>query len=217
MELDKLYANLVSNLLRPLIFYGPTDLLAEDKKQLLDDLGGKDYFKQIKLIETDGRIKDLDIAEGLVYVYEKSGVLQKNMFLLFDMSKTLDENKFQYLLDKYIYHLNFYVQSTGWLLHNLHTYYPECEDQIVTYFTEQKQAFDTHLQEFLNHFPRKVIQFNSTQINDYVEENIHRSSRGALVEYKPLPKKDIKKDRKKLINDKQATEFLLESVFNVKL
>jgi hypothetical protein len=227
MTLDKIYLKLQVQLSVPFVFYIPSSIVPEDKKQVLETPVCKAVMDQIMLIEknaTDFRVLS---AESVSPILTKAAVLDKNMFLLLKQKKKLSSSEFSFLLDKYSELLYFFRVISEWMSKNIRSLDTPLSKETAIYFESQHLALENHEQAFRKYFPlykisvSKAIDWSRVTKNDFpplaqlTTKEVEKGLKSILASDK---KPAVKKEKKApLLTDEQSQRYLLETVFNVKL
>lgn len=149
MTIDETFNNLKDNLYKPLIFYVPRSIIPEDKKELFSASKFNLVFNKIAVIDKKGNILELKSNIKLLQLLEKPILLDENIFLLLGEKEQLKPNPFNFLLEKYIEQLNFYVLISDWMDKNIAVDIPDLDSDIKSYFELQKKIFQNN-KEFIH-------------------------------------------------------------------
>jgi len=198
------------NLIRSYIFYIP-DSIYED----LNRTAFKGIIKQADLNKLGYFDNDLNVSTNLkllrtIDFITKSKYLEKNILQLFKAKKELSTSEFNYLLEAYKEHVVAHTFITEELNRNLKKYFQNIDLEIINLFKLQAQAFEKHQKAISTHFGKleEPNTFNQEEFIKRFQEN----------KFKIASKSSIKKDKKKpLITNEEADDFLLKTIFNVKV
>ncbi|MWW23153.1 hypothetical protein [Algibacter lectus] len=219
-----IFTTIKDNLLRHYIIYVPTILFSKLKGSIYEGVLPEDAANTLfYLFNPKEIIADVN-AFSIVALLEKSDILESNLFKLFEAKKTLEEEHFRVLLDKYKEHVEGHAFMTRWMYVNIDKTFANLDVGIINMFKFQAEQFQKHSEELNNHFkiqPNKVpnetialleqlkATYASTELKITPPEPIQ-----------PLPVSEKAKPTKKqklIIDDDEIDKFLLSSVFNVDL
>jgi hypothetical protein len=224
MALNDVFINLRKNLYAPLLFFIPTSLVPENKKELLQSPEFEKIFNMAAMIPKSGKTYKLESVDGLMDILEKPSTLNENVFLLSDQKASLNTFQFNILFEKYQEQLKFYATIANWMANHVSDHC-KIDDNIKGYFELQNDFFQYHLKEINSKFKVNVIvdsgleealQHVEKELPDFKE--LFQNNKGNLVGQNSgkVTKPRIKKKAKPpLITDEEARSFLLASVFNV--
>ncbi|MDO7173729.1 hypothetical protein [Mariniflexile sp. AS56] len=217
------------NLIRFYIFYIPSSIKTDIQKTSFYDLLLESDYDMIVYLDKDRNLTR-ELTHSVTFgMMNKTQVLEQNMFLLFDKKKSLPQNEFSYLLDKYLEHLTIHTFIVEWLHTNLSVSVKNVQNDLKYIFEIQAQLFTKHLNHVNTQFKVPVVPetLNKKDVmqhfanNPATENNL--SSEPKNVEPKALNSmatKSIikpKKAKKQLISDAETDAFLLQTVFHVKI
>lgn len=221
MSLEDKFLALQENLYKPLLFFIPKSIIPKDQVEFIELHEIGKLFNKVVLIEHNGASYELKYKPKLFQLLAKSSYLDKNLFALLDYKANLKAFQFDYLLQKYIVQLKFYIFISSWMDENLNAHITGVEDNISVYFSIQKTSFLQHKKSLKRTFLLNEFSF-------LTPEEIVASIRKDIP---PIPLFDkttnkVKihtnketKTRKKptLITDEEADKFLLKTIFNVRI
>lgn len=220
MELEKLFDKLWKTLYSPFIFYIP--------KHLFPDSDDESYFNLIIFIDSEGYDSELKDQLSNYKIISKDMTLAKNILKLIDVQNGLSKTQFNFLLEKYMGHVNFLVIVSQWMKNHV------CED-VKILRKETENAFYSQATLFSKHFDdiqSKVLQLEAPIVKEQIDvlkfiendlsdikanlslsKGTEKVVKALEVKKKPTVAK-TKKTRPPLTNE-EAEAFLLETVFNI--
>ena len=222
-SLFETFETLRLNLYKPLIFYIPRSIIPEDKKEYFEAPRFKDYFNNVIIINQKGRDYELKDQPSFYQIMLKQGMLDENIFNLLDKKETLNENQFDFLLSKYLIQINFYVLISEWFNRNMKLHIDKISDEVKSSFKLQYEVFFKHLEQLKSSYfiKEKIHSQHNTNIVELIEnefpelkEIFANKSKNELQKRKLI--KAVKK-KTPIVTDKQAEEFLLDTVFKVNI
>jgi len=245
-SLDDFYDALIEVLIHEIVFYVPKELIPEKDVAEINRIIGVDPFNELVVIDfySRGRFKYEQGAYKPLLI-AKHASLEKNLFKLLQKKSEIAPFEFEYILDKYIEQVEFYHFITSWLFNHLALYIEnKVNIEIQGDFQLQYNYYKKHLADLVKHFyPSNDYKFREgydvmeilefylpdllARVGKEKKETIDKiaSSNTEIIEDENSTKtnevKGIKgkvKRRKKepLISEKDAENFILESVFNVR-
>ena len=216
MSIRRIKAKLNRNLIRGVIFYIPESVFT--KKQMRDfNFKSTLPFNKLIIIDTTGKESFVDNSTQLVATLYKVALLEKNIMLLLEQQEKLTESNFRFLIDTYKKELQIYSSIARWLNNNLDTQIENCSKEVKMYFEVQLTAYINHINAMQKYFGVDESYFSKNQLSN---EELFKEL-PVLEDLFGQDKKDIKSNKNRikkatLITDEEATNFLLETVFNVK-
>lgn len=227
MTIDETFNNLKDNLYKPLIFYVPRSIIPEDKKELFSASKFDSVFHRIAIINKKGDIQELKSNIKLIQLLEKPSCLDNNIFLLLEKKEILKPNPFNFLLEKYIEQLNFYVLISDWMDKNIAVDIPDLDSGIKSYFELQKKIFQKHLEVFQNNFLSNTTSLSKpVDVFKYIKKDFPPFKHFINIQNESDLRPNLNTNKKKgsnrkqkpiLITDDESKNFLLSTVFKLKL
>ncbi len=227
MTIDETFNNLKDNLYKPLIFYVPRSIIPEDKKELFSASKFDSVFHRIAIINKKGDIQELKSNIKLIQLIEKPSCLDNNIFLLLEKKEELKPNPFNFLLEKYIEQLNFYVLISDWMDKNIAVDIQDLDSGIKSYFELQKKIFQKHLEVFQNNFLSNAISLSKpVDVFKYIKKDFPPFKQFIKIQNESDLRPNLNTNKKKgsnrkqkliLITDDESKNFLLNTVFKLKL
>ncbi len=225
MTIDNTFNNLKNNLYKPLIFYVPRSIIPDNKKELYGSSKFDSIFNRIVVIDKKGNILELKSNIKLLQLLEKPTLLDENIFLLLDEKEHLKPYQFNYLLEKYIEQINFYVLISDWMDKNIIINIIDLDSDIKSYFELQKKVFQKHLGVFKNNFLSNTISYSKPvdvlkniekdfpPFNQFIKKQ--NASNIKFNEKDTTIKERVKKQKTILITEEEVENFILDIVFNL--
>lgn len=223
MALEDVFIDLKNNLYRPLLFFIPTSLIPESKKELLDSPEFARYFNIPAIIEKSGESYELKSNPNCVQILEKPSILVENIFILSDQKSVMDAFQFNVLLEKYLEQLKFCNTISSWMALHIKDHC-EIEGDILGYFEMQDTFFQHHLKEMNTKFNVNGIAYsNPTEALEHIVKDLpsirklfHKNEGNIKKQQTTNHQKPTKRKTKPvLVTDEDARSFLLKSVFNI--
>lgn len=238
-SLEKFYNDLIPPIWEELYFYISDQNLPANLFDKYEHLEIHKIFNKIFVVDWKlGPIlykKERSIATLLL----KTSLLEKNIFKLLKRKNNTQPYEFNFILEKYFAQVEIIFLITIWTNENLSFQTKlQQDDKTSTIFQIQFSTFKTHFEKLIKHFYPNKEELPSSNFNilDTIEthfpdlfERYNRNDSIAIAKPKDglknselnnKGKKIIavasKEDKKKLIiTEKQADEFILESVFYI--
>lgn len=243
---ETLLDNLIEVLIQELVYYIPSEIVPADVIDQMNKNNFKGFFDKLLVIDVKKGLLIYETKKFGKLLLAKHTSLEKNIFQLLKMKGELKAYEFDYILNKYFRQVEFYFFITYWLNTNLSLYNKKGIDNTVKgNFHIQFEYYAAHFKDLINHFyttsntPKLKESFDVSElIGSYFPDLIARYNVAAkkiqLKEEIIISKKEVdqeieikqnatnkrkneklKKDR--IITEKMADDFILESVFNIKL
>jgi len=146
---------IVEVLIHNLTYYLPKEMIPEI---VLVDLKGKispQFFNKLAILDVYQGIGEFEVMEFSEQLAKKRQRLEKTIFELLAKRKELEEDEFEYLLDKYFRQVEFYLAITNWLRLNTATYkriHKQIDLSIKGHFEMQYRVYELHFTELINRF-----------------------------------------------------------------
>lgn len=220
-SLFKTFEKLRLNLYKPLIFYIPRSIIPDDKKEYFKASRFNNYFNNVIIINQKGFDYQLKDQPSLYHIMGKQGMLDENIFNLLDKKETLNEYQFDFLLNKYLIQINFYVLISEWFNRNMTLHIENLSDEVKNSFKLQYEIFSKHLEQLKSSYfiKEKINSQHNINIVELIENEFPELNNIFIDSSKNEFKKKIiiKVTNKKalVLTDKEAEEFLLKTVFKV--
>ncbi len=243
--LDTFYNELVKTLFHDVIFYIPSEIIPTDVLKNLESQIPPHFLDEISLLDVYHGFGEFDLIEFNERLIKKPKLFEDTIFYLLEKQKELNAPEFNYILNKYMDKVEFYSAIVNWLSNNLKTFNSNLNFGTIGIFEIQNEIYKTHFIELINCFyreneyPLKQYYDLSEIIKIYIPDLISRIDQYNLEvpieatikvpkqdekaeedtikseKSSNKPKKRIKKEP--LISEKEAENFLLTNVFNIKL
>lgn len=229
--LNQIYDDLNKGLFVPMVFYIPRRVWNQFDKKKWDDKIYDNVFDKVVLIKPDGSDALLNNEPSNHHLFIKKSRLDKNTFKLLDLQNDLDKKQFKFLLNKYCLQLDFCRRVSIWMMENVKKDIEDLNQETLISFELQQTSFKEHWQYVQENFvdSPKIKETTSETLLSKKDiksfQNLMNPS-GILtspIETKPDSKEEInkpkkqKKEKKILVTEEEATNFLLRTVFNMKL
>ncbi len=220
--LKEKHGELIHKLYKPLIFYLPRKLWADQDIKWMD----KEFdsvFDTVILMRKNGHNYILDNGASSFYMLGKTASLDENIYELLDMKAGLSPKAFHFLSERYSLSVAFYRHVSNWMAEHVKEDVFNCSEETIRSFEIQKAAFDKHWDYIQEHFPvpdQTKNYFDNPQLNiknifdipDFVTGDKSRTERIFKKLAKPRSN-----EKKILITGDEAERFLLKTVFNLQL
>lgn len=227
-SLKDTYDELIKNLFKPLIFYIPRRFWIEIDDGKWMDKEFDHLFDLVVLVKPDGSNQLLHNGASNFHMLSKTSSLDKNTYRLLDLKARIEPESFRFLSERYSLSVAFYKKISTWMFEHLLEDVPDANKETRVSFEIQKTAFDNHWNYIQDHFsvPDYVKNHFSGQdlnANDVITMRDFMNGESVPTEnmfekLKEKTSKNVKKKIKKiLIIETEAEQFLLETVFSVKL
>lgn len=246
-SLDAFFNELVKVLFHDVAFYIPSEIFPTHVLESVESQIPPHFLDEISILDIYHGLGIFELSEFNERLIKKPQLFEKNIFLLLEKQKELNAAEFCYILNKYIDKAEFYCAVINWLSINFKNFNNGTIDfGTIGVFEIQNEIYKTHFIELINCFypegeyPLKQ-DYNLSEIlkiylpdlfsrlGNYdqeltIQSTINIPKQNTKVEEKEKvldgkteskPKKKLKKEP--LITEKEAEDFLLTNVFNIKL
>ncbi|PHQ55825.1 MAG: hypothetical protein COC16_04480 [Lutibacter sp.] len=251
--MERLQANnylneLIEVFLHNFIYYIPSEIIYDGVLEQLEGQLEDDFFDELSFLDIHegiAQITNEDAFELNSLLFDKRSSLEKNIFALLEIKLEMEARVFQFVIEKYLNQLIFYLFITEWLTLNLKNYNKDdIHISIIGAFKIQHENFNVHLKDFYNSF-EALIDINlqpdfSTQklVAEYFLDLISRYNQSKIktiekntsdinpeindnqpLEENQQPEKRTskKKIQRPHIIDTEIENMILEGVFKVKM
>ncbi|MCL7755020.1 hypothetical protein [Polaribacter sp. Z022] len=214
-KVNVIYEELRDRATYPLLLYIPKayykHLLEEEELLKIDWL-----FDVLILAKKEMDIVFIDDKDESQEVLKKQSILGENLFDLIDYQIALNPTQFSFLINKYKDHVFVMQYVTELMMNDVNSGNNEIFKKYLGLFILQESALAIHKTNIDNAFP----SFRKTQEEeDYMRENVIDNFKIPIVEQEEVvtPKQKSKRKKEKIITDLESQNFLLESVFKIKI
>jgi hypothetical protein len=244
-SLEKFYNDLIPNLWEEVLFYIPDNSIPIEVIDKFDNIEVQKIFNKIWVV--DYRLGPIVYEKGRdnKKALFKGSILSKNIYSLLEKKSSVKSHEFDYVLEKYFIQVECLFYVTNWMNMNLNQMISiddTLKGLVQLQFKHYKKHFEDLLKQFYpskdkvpqgnfnikeiieTYFPEVTRQYDtvnkkvtsSPAILSYIENIKDRNSKNTREDViHTQPTKKLKKQP--LITEKEAEDFLLESVFKVKL
>lgn len=225
--MEELFIQIRDNLTKSYIFYLPDSLMKSFEQMSILKSIPADAFNQLGVIDSNQKIS-LDYKKvDFISMMNKVGILDENMYTLFQAKEDLKDIQFNFLIEKYIDFLDSHCFLTGWMYSNISSFITPVSEETINLFRMQSEFLEQHYTKVRKHFnlDPKGRELNVKSIVDHYKEKFNDAKFSVKVPSKipNVPIKETiqtkpraKKKKPVLITDEDADRFLLETVFHVK-
>lgn len=229
--LDQIYDDMAKRLYIPMIFYIPRRIWSQFDEKKWEDEIFDNVFDKVVIVKPDGSDVLLEDEPSYFHLLIKKERLDKSTFRLLSLQKELDEKQFKFLLNKYGTQLDFFRRISTWMVENIQKDIKDLNNETLMSFELQQTYFEEHWHYVQENFVEapKIEKINTEAIlnkKDFKSFQDLMNPSGILSssiktnsnneEATIVPKKP-KKEKKILVTEEEAKDFLLRTVFNMKL
>ncbi|WP_047547404.1 hypothetical protein [Psychroserpens sp. Hel_I_66] len=215
-----------ANIIQKYLFYIPSSVHSKVENSVLKGFIPKEGYDDIVYYKEKGNAISNDLESIIIpEILTKERILKKNLVLLLDTKSKISPAVFDMILEDYIKYINGHQYITTWMHENIRSVFPDVNDIIINAFKIQADYFTQHCLKVKHQFriekPEPTI--TDTDIFKTLKSQFSKSieTTNPIVFEKHKKSKKIKtiaeRKRKKSFTDKEIDEFLLETVFSVKL
>ncbi|WP_417200426.1 hypothetical protein [Bizionia sp.] len=227
-SLKDTYDELIKNLFKPLIFYIPRRFWIEIDDGKWMDKEFDQLFDSVVLVKPDGNNQLLHNGASNFHMLSKTSSLDKNTYGLLDLKARIEPESFRFLSERYSLSVAFYKKISNWMVMHIHEDVPDVNKETLMSFEIQKTSFDNHWDYIQKHFSvpeyaKNYFADDDLSANDVttMRDIINGDSAPTENMFEKLKEKSSKNVKKKikkiLITETEVEQFLLETVFKVKL
>lgn len=243
--LDTFYNELVKTIYHDIAFYIPSTLIQPHILESIRNEIPPNFLDSIFILDVHLGLGKFEFIEFNQRILKKPNLFEQNIFQLLQKRKELNDIEFEYIINKYFDQVEFYAAIMSWLSANLITYNKDKIDiNTVGLFEIQREIYSSHFEELINCFynPEEVelrpyydiseivniyIPDLVSKIDQYTVklpmETIIGISTQEIIDSKEVDsteknetKLKVKTKKEPLITEKEAEDFLLNTVFNIK-
>tara|TARA_R110000751_G_scaffold179809_3_gene286180 strand:- start:461 stop:1135 length:675 start_codon:yes stop_codon:yes gene_type:complete len=217
---------IVRSITKSYIFYLPQTIqpIVEDSdfRSIVPENGYNTivYYNDLGKSMTSG-LEDIILLD----ILGKQRILKNNLVLLLDAKSSFSNASFHIILEDYKKQIEFHNYATSWMYKNINDVFPNIDDVFISAFKIQANYFDVHYSQLEEHFQfkKEEVNLDSNQVLKNLESTFSKNSPegisfklnsaqfGKTKTSTPIPKKKI------VVTDEEIDEFLMQSVFGVKL
>ncbi|WNH09929.1 hypothetical protein [Thalassobellus suaedae] len=228
MDASKDMEELLKRIYMPSVFYFPKVFFTNLSSEMQKTLKEYHFFEDIGIIKANGDIAPVRRSINNIEIIKKDGVLEGNIFQLLEMKERLGNESFDFLLDKYLSNVKAWVSAYHWLLEYYDKQFSESSKTEKPLFEYQCTSLNNHLTQLNLKFQFNFNNTSPTNLLDVLSENkktfpfdksIYKNLKeGILNRNKTKESKTTRQHKKQiLLTEHEADEFLLKTVFNMKL
>ncbi len=209
----------------PMLFYFPRRVWDLVGKEKWEDKVYDNLFDNIIILKSDGSNTLLNNEPSYHHLFIKKERLDKNTFRLLDIQTDLKEEQFKFILSKYCVQLDFCRRVSIWMVENIYQDMKDISKETFQSFELQQTFFEEHWKYIQKSFV-DVPVVKKTGNEDVLIEKDLKSFKdlmsptgllsGAIKEQTSSSLSKPKKENKIRVTEKEATDFLLKTVFNMK-
>lgn len=235
-SLDIFYNRLVQVLIQDMVYYIPSEIIPEHLVNQVYSIGSHGFFDEILVLDVKHGLLPYEIDKFNTILFEKRALLEKNLFRLLSKKDEIKLIEFDYTLEKYFKQVEFYYSITNWLNMHLRLYNGDkINNFIVGAFQLQNSYYKKHFEDLIDHFyaEKDVIFKGFYNVQELVEsyfpdllarygvasENLTEKEEVLFPEgeFSETGESELqtKKKKKVFITEKEADDFILESVFDI--
>lgn len=227
-QFEDILKKLYQNMLLASILYFPKQFFetANLDWTLSTGLNLMDYSNKVLVFEKNGNVYFVEDELPYLEVLKKRLLLDDNILFLLNLKEKQSNESFDFIIEKYLGHLNLFVSISSWLLEHVANDVATLSDNCLSSFKVQHEIFSGHSMDIIRRFPKTLSVYkNATFIlkkDDGLSamktimnpERLESVVRNQNLKYK-------KEDRKSYINElrqnakTEAEDYLLKHVFNV--
>lgn len=228
---NQIYEDITKRLYMPMVFYIPRRIWNQFDKEKWN---GKEYdnlFDKVVLIKPDGSNALLNDEQSSHHIMIKKERLDLNTFKLLELQSDLDTKQFDFILNKYITQLDFIKRISMWMFENVQKDIENLKQETRLSFQLQEKAIKEHWAYVQKNFIG-ITQIDETTNEIVLNKKDFKSFQELMnpsgvvssvtqIKSKTKEKEDekpqkLKKEKKILVTEEEATDFLLRTVFNMK-
>lgn len=228
MEASNDMEELLKRIYMPSVVYFPKELFPDLTEETKKTLTEYQFFEDIAVVKVNEDIGSLRTPVNAIEIYKKEDVLEGNVFQLLEMKERLGGESFGFLLDKYLSNVKAWIYAYKWLCENFEKQIPETESNQKILFEYQSTVLENHLSKLNQRFQFNYTTTNTATALDILSKNkkmlpIDQSVYDDLignikkVETNKNDKPVVEQKKQILLTEKQADDFLLTTVFNVRI
>lgn len=228
MQASKDMEELLKRIYMPSVFYFPKALFPDLTPKAKKELDEYHFFEDLGVLKVDGDVGSLKKLTNTLEISKKDNVLEGNIFQLLELKERLKQESFRFLLEKYISHVKTWIYAYKWLLDNFDKQIPETDKNQKSLFEYQCVVLDDHLTKLTQKFQFNINRTERVDLVEVLKDNnrilpqnqpLYNNLIQGVKEGRESKKQQSEKQTKKqiLLTEYQADDFLLKTVFNVKL
>ena len=239
---------LIEVFLHNFIYYVPSEIIFDGVLEQLEGQLEDDFFDELSFLDIHegiAQITNEDAFELNTLLFDKRSLFEKNIFSLLEKNSEIEATVFQFVVEKYLEQLLFYLFISKWLITYLKKYNPTIDQlSIIGAFKLQYENFSVHLKDFYHNFKafidinfepefsskKLVAEYFPDLISRYIKsidktvdkniDDINFNDEDNKPKEEIQPHKEsttkIKRHRPQII-DNEIENMILEGVFKVKM
>ncbi|TYB77951.1 hypothetical protein ES676_01660 [Bizionia saleffrena] len=227
---NQIYIDMTKRLYVPMVFYIPWRVWNQFKNEKWEDSSYNNLFDKVVIIKPDGSNALLNNEQSSHHIMIKKERLDLNTFKLLELQNDLDAKQFDFILNKYITQLDFIKRISMWMFENVQKDIEDLKQETSLSFQIQQKAIIEHWAYVQENFIG-ITQIDETTNEIILNKKDFKSfkelmnpsgvfpsvtqTKSKTKEEAEKPKK-LKKEKKILVTEEEATIFLLNTVFNIK-
>lgn len=241
ISIEKRFIELRGNLYKPLLFFIPKSILTQEVLESFGKEIQEHLLDTLLLIKQDGALYKLNNQPVLYNMFQKKTTLDASVFKIFEIKDQLKSQQFEFFIQRYFTEVDAYLYISDWLYNNRALCKQAINNEIKEAFRSQQQDLKQHLEDLKQHCLtiEEPIKKERSEILDFIqngipelkafltdrksnknenqEQEIKAEGKEDIVQIKNGIKKTINKKKSNRITEKEAEDFLLETMFNIKV
>ncbi|TYB78203.1 hypothetical protein [Bizionia myxarmorum] len=227
---NQIYEAMTKRLYVPMVFYMPRRIWNQFDKEKWNDKEYDNLFDKVVLIKPDGSNALLNNEQSSHYIMVKKECLDLNTFKLLELQSDLDAKQFEFILNKYITQLDFIKRISIWMFENVQKDIESLKQETYLSFQLQQKAIIEHWTYVQENFvgitqidkKTNEIVLNKKDFKTFKDLMNPSGEFPSITQTKSNIKEEdekpqqLKKEKKILVTEEEATDVLLRTVFNMK-
>ncbi|MDN3665778.1 hypothetical protein ACFFU1_18220 [Algibacter miyuki] len=192
----------------------------------MPELENTKMLNRVILIDRKGFDSELKDQQCHFEILSKPMILNDTIFKLIDQNERLPKQQFQFVLEKYLEHVNFVLYVSDWMENHVELDIPNLREDTKNTFISQTKVFLKHVEDLKSHIiiPNKLLKNQEVNVLKFIENNLTevKSELNIITDsersndlLKNVETPKLLKKKSPLITEEDAEAFLLETVFQI--
>lgn len=226
MVSNKEMQDLIDSVMKPMLFYAPSEILTSSAYTFSDEMKNYPIFDLFLIADENGRVTPYEEGVHSMMIFRKEHVFNSNVFQLLEIKGRNNDDAFKYLIEKYMAQVRSYHDSYIWMYDSVDTFMKGASVNVKSNLKLQMTITMQHVADLESRFSGydsietesiDSILAKTSSIKDAGEsqDTINNKSNDSAGKSHISKSKPTKRKKVVLATDKEVDEYLLKTIFNI--